>query len=129
MKRRIVEVQFFGVRGESYTNAPQLVGRTRSDGVVVFRVEEPVPPFIDIVDLKGYQCSNVGMFATVDVLRRGVVSPPWAPKGKQSPGLRKVDQFCTPDPSAAQPDATPGEVVFYVHPLTLWQRLQRDWQQ
>jgi hypothetical protein len=129
IKGRWVQVQFFGPRGESYANAPQQVGRTRSDGIVIFRVAEPVPAFIDVVDLNGYPCSDLEVFPTADLMRRGVVSPAWTPRGKQSLGLRKADEWCTPDPSAPQPRAAPGEVVFYVHPLNFWQRFQRDRQE
>jgi hypothetical protein len=44
MKGRRVEIQFTGLNGEWYQNAPHLVGRTHADGVVVFHVKQPVPP-------------------------------------------------------------------------------------
>jgi hypothetical protein len=121
MKGRKVEIQFSGNDGQWYSNAPHLIGQTGSDGVVVFRAKQPVAPRIDIVDLKGYPCSFPEEFSTQDVLQSGVVAN-WTIIGKQE--TQKADEWCTPDPSAPQLQATPGELVFFVHPLTFHQRLQ-----
>jgi hypothetical protein len=120
MKGRRVEIQFSGMDGQWYQNAQHLIGRTQADGMVVFRVKQPVPPRIDIVDLKGYPCSDPEEFSTEEVLQKGIIAH-WT-----LTGVQKADEWCTPDVTATQSQATPGEVVFFVHPLTFLQRLERD---
>ena len=122
-------VQITPMDGKSYSDAPLQVGRTQSDGVAIFRVKEPVPLFIGILDLNGYGCTEGEVFPTRDIIQSGVVAPSWIPIGKQDPKLKKVDQWCMPDPNAAQPQARPGEIIFFVHPLNLWWRLRRDWEE
>ena len=118
MKGRRVEVQFSGMDGQWYSNAPHLIARTGSDGVVTFEVKQPLPRTIDIVDLTGYPCSFPEEFPTLEVLAHGVV-------GKWTlTGVPKADEWCTADTNARQPQQRPGEVVFFVHPLNLWQRIR-----
>jgi hypothetical protein len=123
MKGRKVEIQFTGMDGNWYQKAPYLVGRTHADGTVIFQVKQSVPPRIGIEDLKGYPCSFPEDFSSRDVLERGVVAT-WS-----LTGIQKADEWCTPDPNAPEPKAVPGEVVFFVHPLTFRQRLERDREQ
>lgn len=123
LKGRSVEVQFSGMDGKWYSNAQHLIGKTGSDGIVVFRLKQPVAPRIDIVDLEGYPCSHPEEFSSQDVLRIGVVAH-WTLLGK--PETKKADDWCTPDLSAPELQATPGEIVFFVHPLTFRQRRERD---
>ena len=120
MKGRRVEIQFTGIDGQWYQDAPHLIVRTHADGVAVFRVKQPVPPQFGIVDLKGYPCSFPEEFSAEEVLQKGVVAH-W-----RLTGVQKADEWCTPDTSATQPQTRPGEVVFFVHPLTFLQRLEQE---
>ena len=124
LKGRKVEISFYGTDGKSYSGMGQQVGRTQSDRVAVFRVKQPVPALVNIQDLNGYTCSDPELFPTRDVMQSGAVAP-WTPMGKQYPDMQKADDWCTPDPNAPQHQATPGELVFFVHPLTLRERRQR----
>ena len=129
LKGRFVQISFSGMEGKHSNDPFQQVGRTQSNGVAIFRVKEPVPPFVDIVDLNGYTCSEGEVFPTRDVIQNGVVAPLWIPKGMKYPNLKKADQWCTPDPEAARPQTSAGEIVFLVHRLSLWWRLRRDWEE
>jgi hypothetical protein len=119
MKGRKIEIQFSGMDSAWYQKAGHLIEPTHADGVVVFRIKQPVPPRIDIVDLKGYPCSFPEEFSTEEIVQKGIIAR-WS-----STGVQKADEWCTPDSNATQPQATPGEVVFFVHPLTFRQRLER----
>jgi hypothetical protein len=121
MKRRTVEIQFSGADGQWYSPAKHLIGHTNSKGVVVFKVIGPVPPRIDIIDLKGYPCSFPEEFETSQVLQRGIVA------GWQVTGVESADKWCRPLEDAPVPIAAPGEVVFFVHQLNFWQRIQYEY--
>ena len=87
------------------------------------RSNNPFPPRIGVEDLNGYPCNAHEDFPTRDVLEKGVVAP-W-----EVTGIQKADEWCVPDPNAPEPRAIPGEVVFFVHPLTFLQRLERNREQ
>jgi hypothetical protein len=112
---RKVQIMFSGADGQWYHNALIMVGNTGADGTVVFEIKEPVPPLTDIVDLASYPCSRPEAFPTHDIIDGGVVAH-WPPSG-----FRKTDQWCTPNPGIAQPTPKPGEAVFFVHPLNMWE--------
>ncbi len=92
-----------------------MIGRTGTDGVVVFQVKQPVPPRVDVLDLQAYPCSRPEDFSTKDILERGIVAhvPP-------SP-FKKVAKWCPANSQAPQPQRQPGEVIFFIHPLNRWQ--------
>jgi hypothetical protein len=112
---RKVQIGFSGMDGQWYHNALIMVGNTGPDGMVAFEVKEPVPPVVDIVDLAGYPCSRPEVFPTHDIIESGVAAR-WPPSS-----VRKADQWCTPNPGVAQPTPRPGEAVFFVHPLNMWE--------
>jgi hypothetical protein len=109
---RKVQIDLSGMDAQSYQI---MVGRTGPDGMVAFEVKEPVPPVVDIGDLASYPCSQPESFPTHDIMDSGVVAR-WPPSG-----FRKADRWCTPNPGVAQPTPKPGEVVFFVHPLNVWE--------
>jgi hypothetical protein len=115
LKERKIQITFSGMDGQWYHNAMIMTANTGSDGVAVFLVKQPIPPRLGIVDLEGYPCSRPEDFPTQEILENGVVAS-WPPSG-----IQKTDQWCTPGPQAAQPQKRAGEVVFFVHPLNMWQ--------
>ena len=87
----------------------RMQGDTRNDGTVDFRLNEPLPVKIDLVDPHSIPCSPE--YVSVDsILRNGVV------------GDISESEFCNPR-VASRPEPHPGEFVFYVRPLSFWQRL------
>ncbi len=81
---------------------------TRPGGILVFSVKKPIPPLMNIVDLAAYP-------PTQEILENGVIAS-WPPNG-----IQKADHWCTPDPHVTEPQKRPGEVLFFVHPLNVWQ--------
>jgi hypothetical protein len=115
LKGRKVQIGFWRMDGQRYDKWLTLTGKTGADGVVVFEIKQPVPPSIDIVDLTGCPCTFPEEFPTQEILQNGVVGR------RPTSGMRKVNQWCNPNPNAAQPQQRPGEVVFFIHPLNAWQ--------
>lgn len=115
LKQRKVQISFSGMDGRWYDKGLTMTGNSGSDGVTVFVVKQPVPPRMNVVDLDAYPCSRPEDFPTQEVLANGVVAR-WT-----SSGIQKADKWCTADPIAGQPQKRPGEVVFFVHPLNVWQ--------
>jgi len=113
-----VQITFSGMDGQFYHNAPRMVGRTGSDGVVVFDVNQPIPPLMDVFVWWAYPCSRPEVYSTPAVLENGVVAR-WPPTG-----VKKADKWCTADPQAPRPQEQPGKVVFLVHPMN---RFVWDW--
>ena len=48
LKDRKVQITFSNSDGQSYHNAPSMEGRTDSDGIVIFEVNQPIPPVIGV---------------------------------------------------------------------------------
>lgn len=111
LKGRKVQITFTGMDGEFYHNAPRMIGRTGSDGVVVFNVNQPIPPRMDVFVWWAYPCSNPEVYSTRAVLKDGVVAR-WPPSG-----VKKADKWCTAGPQVSRPQEQPGKVVFFVHPM------------
>ncbi len=88
---------------------------TRPGGILVFSVKKPIPPLMNIVDLAAYPCSRAESFPTQEILENGVIAS-WPPNG-----IQKADHWCTPDPHVTEPQKRPGEVLFFFHPLNVWQ--------
>jgi len=115
LKGRKVQITFSGMDGQWYRNAPRMIGRTGSDGVVVFEVKQPIPPLMDVLDWWAYPCSRPETYSTQAVLEDGEVAH-WP-----STGIKKADKWCTADSQAPQPQRQPGKVIFFVHPLNRFQ--------
>jgi hypothetical protein len=111
LKSHKVQITFSGTDGQWYHNAPRMIGRTGSDGVVVFEVKLPITPMMDVVDWWAYPCSNPEVYSTQTVFQDGVVAH-W-----RSTGIGKADRWCTADSQAPLPQKQPGKVIFFVHPL------------
>jgi hypothetical protein len=112
LKGQKVQVDWWDANGKWHP----LMGRS-ADGVVVFRIKQPIPPRIAVQDLWAYNCIRSD-FATQEVLDRGVVAA-WPHSGS-----RKLDKWCTADSDASQPQQKPGEITFFVHRLN---RLEYAW--
>jgi len=115
LKKRKVQITFSGMDGQWYHEAMIMTGYTGPDGIAVFSVKQPVPPLMDVMDLAAYPCSFPEAFQMEAILENGVVAS-WPLSG-----IQKAERWCTPDSGAAEPQKRPGEVVFFVHPLNLWQ--------
>ena len=115
LKGHKVQIMFSGMDGQWYHNAPNMIGRTDSDGNVVFEVKQPIPPMMDVVDWWAYPCSNPAVYSTQTVFQDGVVAH-WP-----STGISKADKWCTSDSQAPLPQKQPGKVIFFVHPLNRFQ--------
>src|SRR6266702_4085180 len=89
--------------GQWYHNAPKLIGRSGSDGVVVFEVKQPIPPLMDVLDWWAYPCSNPEAYSTRVVLEDGVIAL-WP-----TTGIKRADKWCTADSQSPQPQRQPGQ--------------------
>jgi hypothetical protein len=118
LKGRRVQITFSGLDGQFYNKAPRKIGRTGSNGVVAFEVNEPVPPFIGVFLWYAYTCSDTGAYSTRSVLDNGVVVR-WRLTGQE-----KADKWCTADSQAPQPQEQPGKIVIFAHPMN---RLVWSW--
>jgi hypothetical protein len=107
LEGRKVQVDWWDDNGKWHP----LIGHTAADGVVVFRMKQPIPPRIAVQDFWAYNCAIPREFATQEVLDHGVVAA-WPHSGS-----KKADKWCTADPKAPQPQQRPGEIIFFVHPL------------
>ncbi len=115
LKEHKIQITFSGMDGEWYHNATIVTANTGPDGVAVFLVKQPIPPQINVIDLAGYPCSRPETFHTQEILETGIVAS-WTVSG-----IRKADQWCMSGAEVAQPQRRAGEVVFFVHPLNMWQ--------
>jgi len=113
LKGRKVQVDRWDANGKWHP----LVGRTAADGVVVFRIKQPLPPRIAVQALWAYNCAIPREFATQEALDHGVVAA-WPHSSS-----KKADKWCTADSNACQ-QQRPGEITFFVHPLN---RLEYAW--
>ena len=111
LKGRKVQVDWWDANG----NWHPLIGRTAADGVVIFRIKQPIPPRIAVQDFWAYNCAHPREFATQEVLGHGVVAA-WPRSGS-----KKLDDWCTADLNDSQPQRRPGEIAFFVHPLNRFQ--------
>jgi hypothetical protein len=111
LKGRKVQITFSGTDRQFYNNAPRMIGRTGSDGVVVFKVGQPVPPFMGVFVWWAYPCANPETFSARSVLDDGVIAQ-WS-----HTGIKKADEWCTADPHAPQLQRQSGTVIFFVHPM------------
>jgi hypothetical protein len=111
LKGHKVQITFSGMDGQFYQNAPRMVGRTGSDGEVVFDINQSIPPLMDVLVWWAYPCSNPEVYSTPAVLEDGVVAR-WSRTGD-----RKTDEWCTADPQVPRLQEQPGKVVFFAHPM------------
>lgn len=107
LKGRKVQVDWWDANGKWHP----LIGHTAADGVVVFRIKQPIPPRISVQDFWAYNCAIPREFATQDVLDRGVVA------GWPHSGSKKADKWCIADSNGSQQQRRPGEITIFVHPL------------
>ena len=93
-------------------------GKTRADGAAVFRFKTVLPPRMLVVTPDDYECTEPepAGFATETIVQRGIVG-----------NLIDVP-LCKPHTSEF-PNPRPGELVFYIHRLNLWQRIRRAMQE
>jgi hypothetical protein len=111
LKHRKVQITFSGMDGQWYSKARNMTEYTRSDGIAVFEVTEPVPPLIGVFVWWAYPCSRPETFSTDSVTKNGVVAQ-WP-----LTGIEKADKSCAADPRAPQPERQAGKVIFFVHPM------------
>jgi hypothetical protein len=105
---------------EQYRNRTivAMEGKTGTDGTAVFRFSSGPLPKMLVVSAEDFACTEPGpmRFGTEAIVRHGVVG-------------NLVDvPLCKPH-TPAFPNPRPGELVFYVHRLNLWQRIRRAMQE
>jgi hypothetical protein len=88
---------------------------TDAKGVATFRFDKVPPPRIWVIAMNDYECSERHDFATTEVFERGIA------------GTYADDDRCKPH-ALRLPNPQPGEVVFPVHRLNLWQRIVRTYE-
>jgi len=115
LKGRKVQIIFSRMDGHPHYKPLTVTAYTRPGGILVFSVKKPIPPLMNIVDLAAYPCSRAESFPTQEILENGVIAS-WPPNG-----IQKADHWCPPDPHVTEPQKRPGEVLFFVHPLNVWQ--------
>lgn len=121
LKGRKVVIRFSDMGGQWYNESgvggwPLIMTTgTGPGGLVVFSVKKPIPPLMKIADPAAYRCSRSGAFRTREILENGVIAS-WPLSD-----IQKADPWCTLDPHVTEPQKRPGEVVFFVHPLSDWQ--------
>jgi|SRR6266850_479813 len=111
---RYVALSLSGPDGK-YLRAEVMRGKTDANGVVVFRFTATPPPRVWVIALDDYACAEREEFATADVLQKGIS------------GNYVDDARCKPYASLP-PNPQPGEIVFPVHRLNLWQRILRGFE-
>ena len=112
LKGRYVELVLSGPDGKFPLRAEVVRAETDANGVAVFWFDATPPPRVWVVALDDYVCAEHVEFATADILQHG------------DAGSYADDSRCKPHPSSL-PNPQPGEVVFPVHRLNLWQRIRR----
>jgi hypothetical protein len=115
LKGRQVQIIFSAMDGQPHDKPLTMTAYTGPGGILMFSVKKPIPPLMNIADLAAYPCSRAESFPTQEILENGVIAS-WPPNG-----IQKADHWCTPDPHVTEPQKRPGEVVFFVHPLNVWQ--------
>ena len=111
LRGRKVQITFSGSDGQFHHNAQSLEGSTDSDGIVIFDVNQPIPPVMNVFVWWAYPCSSPEAYSTLAVLKDGIVAR-WP-----LTGIKKSDNWCTANPKAPLPQQQPGKVVFFVHPM------------
>jgi hypothetical protein len=112
LKGRYVELVLSGPDGK-FPNRPELMrAETDTNGVAEFRFETMSPPRVWILTLDDYPCAEQEQFATADIHQHGIAVS------------YADDSRCKPH-AATLPSPQPGEVLFPVRRLNLWQRLVR----
>jgi hypothetical protein len=110
LKGRYVALSLSNADGK-FLRADAIRGKTDANGVVVFELSATPPPKVGVA-VDDYACAEHEEFATADILQHGIA------------GSYVDDNRCKPHVSLL-PDAIPGQVVFPVHRLNLWQRFWR----
>jgi hypothetical protein len=114
LKGRYVALSLSSPDGK-YLRADVVREKTDADGVARFWFEATPPPRLWVVALDDYACAEQEEFATADILQHGIA------------GSYADDSHCKPHASSL-PNPQPGEVVFPVHRLNLWQRILRGFE-
>lgn len=112
LKGRYVDLVLSGPDGKYPNRAEVVRGKSDSDGVVMFTFKTAPPPRVQVLPLDDYECAAEVEFSTADILQHGIAA------------RFADDSRCKPHASSL-PDPKPGEVVFPVHRLNLWQRFWR----
>jgi hypothetical protein len=85
---------------------------TDANGVAEFWFQTMPPLRVWVLPLDDYPCAEQVEFATSDIHQHGIAAS------------YADDSYCKPHPTTL-PNPQPGEVIFPVHRLNLWQRFVR----
>lgn len=88
-----------------------LTGITSKTGKAVFDLPEPFPShlFVDVENGRIRACARELLVLTAKVMRSGII------EGNNCKPRRKFPDI----------KAQPGEIILFVHPLSLWDKLQK----
>jgi hypothetical protein len=89
--------------------------KTKKDGIAIFHFNGWLPPAGQVVLLDDWECSDLRLFATEEVLRQGLVEKFDADDHPMC--RRHLTQLAT---------AVPGVIVCYAHRLNFFQRFRRS---
>jgi hypothetical protein len=112
LKGRYVQLTLSNPNGQFGPDAVLIRSKTGADGEAAFRFKAVAAPTVMVVALDDYPCTEPEEFATEEIFQRGIV------------GKHADIPYCMPHTTSI-PSPRTGEVVFYVHRLSLWQRIHR----
>jgi hypothetical protein len=115
LKGRYVELALSGPDGKFPLHANVIRAETDANGVAGFQFGVSPAQRVWVIALDDYECAKDAEFATADILRHGIA------------GSFVDDIRCKPH-AFSLPSPRPGEVVFPVHRLSLWQRILRGFE-
>ena len=115
LKGRYVELALSGSDGKFPLRAEVLRAKTDANGVAGFQFGVSPAQRVWVIALDDYKCAKDAEFATTDILQHGIA------------GSFVDDIRCKPH-AFSLPSPQPGEVVFPVHRLNLWQRFLRGFE-
>lgn len=115
LKSRYVELALSGPDGKFPLHADVLRAETDANGVAGFRLGVTPLQRVWVIALDDYECAKEVEFAVADIVQHGMA------------GGYVDDSRCEPHASSL-PSPQPGEVVFPVHRLNLWQRFLRGFE-
>jgi hypothetical protein len=115
LKGRWVELALSDPDGKLLRRPELMRSVTDAKGVATFRFEKVPPPRVRVIALDDHECAERHDFATAEVFEHGIA------------GTYADENRCKPH-DVRLPNPQPGEVVFPVHRLNLWQRIIRTYE-
>jgi hypothetical protein len=115
VRGRHILLTLANANGKYALDAVPLEGKTGADGAATFRFKTERAPRIWVVTPDDFECSEPRPrgYDTDAIIQQGII------------GNIVGVQLCRHHTSTLQ-ETHPGELVFYIHRLNLWQRIRRS---